>query len=251
MSTEQFPEKLAGNIKYYVYRLIDPRNGQTFYVGKGNGNRVFNHAQGVEQDPDDYGPGSTKERIAQIHFAGLSVGHIIHRHGMNERTALEVEAALIDCYQGLTNKQGGYENHLRGCRHADEILADHKAIDFEVDEPLIAFTINQMWQRLGFYEATRGVWKLNIDRARQRKLVLGVVNNVVKGVYRPDKWVEGTPENFHWYGGESKNRWGFVGVEAEPEVQDKYLGRRIPAEYRKRGVQTSRRYIPQELPTKA
>ena len=245
MSTEQFPEEITGNIRYYVYRLIDPRNGQTFYVGKGNGNRVFMHAQGVEQDPDDYGPGSTKERIAQIHFAGLSVGHIIHRHGMNERTALEVEAALMDCYQGLTNKQGGYENHLRGCRHADEILADHRAIDFEVDEPLIAFTINQMWQRLGFYEATRGVWKLNIDRARQRELVLGVVNNVVKGVYRPAEWVKGTQGNFPWYGGETKGRWGFVGVEAESEVQDKYLGRRIPAEYRKRGVQTSRRYIPQ------
>ena len=51
MSTEQFPEKLADEIKYYVYRLIDPRNGQTFYVGKGKGNRVFMHAQGVEHDP--------------------------------------------------------------------------------------------------------------------------------------------------------------------------------------------------------
>ena len=43
--------------------------------------------------------------------------------------------------------------------------------------------------------------------------------------------------------------WGFVGVEGEAEVQDKYLGRRIPVEYRKPGVQTSRRYIPRELPT--
>ena len=138
---------------------------------------------------------------------------------------------------------------MRGCRHADEILADHNAIDFEVDEPLIAFTINQLWQKLGFYEATRGVWNLNIHRARQRKLVLGVVNNVVKGVYCPTEWVKGTPENFPWYGGKAKNMWGFVGEEAEAEVQDKYLGRRIPAEYRKPGVQTSRRYIPKELPT--
>ena len=190
------------------------------------------HAQGVQQDPDDYGSGSTKERIAQIHLAGLPVGHIIHRHGMNERSALEVEGALIDCYQGLTNKQGGYENRLQGCRHADEILADHKAADFEVDEPLIAFTINKLWQRLDFYEATRGVWNLNIDRARQRKLVLGVVNNVVKGVYRPTEWVEGTPENFPWYEGHSKNMWGLIGKEAEDEVRDKYLGRRIPAEFR-------------------
>ena len=244
MSTDQFPEPLAANVKYYVYRLIDPRNGQTFYVGKGKGNRVFDHARGVSDGPEDYGPGSTRKRIAVIQSAGLSVGHIIHRYGMNEQTALEVEGALIDCYPGLTNKQGGYENHLRGCRHADEILADYNAVDFEVDEPLIAFTINQMWQKLGTYEATRGVWKLNINRARKRGLVLGVVNNVVKGVYRPTNWVEGTPKNFPWYGGGIKNMWGFVGEEAEPEIQTKYLGKRIPAEYRKKGVQTSRRYIP-------
>ena len=47
MSTEQFPVKLADEVKYYVYRLIDPRNGQTFYVGKGKRNRVFMHAQGL------------------------------------------------------------------------------------------------------------------------------------------------------------------------------------------------------------
>ena len=159
-----------------------------------------------------------------------------------------MEGALIDCYQGLTNKQSGHENHLRGCRHADEILADHNAIDFVVDEPLIAFTINQLWHRLGFYEATRGVWNLNIGRARQRKLVLGVVKNVVKGVYRPTKWVEGTRENFSWYGGKTKNMWGFVGVEAEAEAQTRYMGKRIPAEYRKKGTMVSKRYIPRELP---
>ena len=91
-----------------------------------------------------------------------------------------MEAALIDCYAGLTNKQAGYESDIRGCRHAAEIIAEFNAVEFEVDEPLIAFTINQMWKELGVYEATRGVWHLNIQRARERHLVLGVVNNIVK-----------------------------------------------------------------------
>ena len=245
MSTDQFPKELADKVGYYVYRLIDPRNGQTFYVGKGKDDRVFRHAEGVEHDPEDYGPGSTQERIAQIKFAGFPVGHIIHRHGMNERTALEVEAALIDCYPGLTNKQGGYQNHLRGCRHADEILADYNAVDFEVDEPLIAFTINRMWQELGFYEATRGVWRLNISRARERRLALGVVNNIVKGVYRPTRWVEGTPENFPWYGGATRNMWGVRWRRGRRGSSNQVSGQNgIPAEYRKKGVMTSRRYIP-------
>lgn len=31
-----FSKEVAEQLQYYVYRLIDPRNGQTFYVGKGN-----------------------------------------------------------------------------------------------------------------------------------------------------------------------------------------------------------------------
>ena len=38
-----FSPEVCEKIEYYVYRLIDPRNGQTFYVGKGKGNRVFAH----------------------------------------------------------------------------------------------------------------------------------------------------------------------------------------------------------------
>lgn len=30
---------------YYVYCLVDPRNNQTFYIGKGKGNRIFAHRQ--------------------------------------------------------------------------------------------------------------------------------------------------------------------------------------------------------------
>ena len=38
-----FTSEVIEQLKYYVYRLIDPRNGQTFYVGKGKGNRLYAH----------------------------------------------------------------------------------------------------------------------------------------------------------------------------------------------------------------
>ena len=35
--TDSFPPEVTAKLKTYVYRLIDPRNGGTFYVGKGVG----------------------------------------------------------------------------------------------------------------------------------------------------------------------------------------------------------------------
>jgi len=43
----EFSSEVIKKLAYYVYRLIDPRNGETFYVGKGKGNRVFHHVKGV------------------------------------------------------------------------------------------------------------------------------------------------------------------------------------------------------------
>ena len=44
------------------------------------------------RDPPKY------QRIRDIQGAGLEVIHVIHRHGMTQKTAFEVEAALIDAY---------------------------------------------------------------------------------------------------------------------------------------------------------
>ena len=45
---DSFPPDVAAKLKTYVYRLIDPRNGETFDVGKGKGNRVFSHIRAEE-----------------------------------------------------------------------------------------------------------------------------------------------------------------------------------------------------------
>ena len=103
----------------YVYRLIDPRSGHTFQVGKGTGNRVFQHVKAAikfNKHQDE-----TSEKIAQINAIkndGLEVIHIIHRSGMTKNEALEVEAALIDVYAGLTNIQSGI-NPERGMMAAE------------------------------------------------------------------------------------------------------------------------------------
>src|SRR5436190_12963201 len=113
---ESFPPEVADKLKTYVYRLIDPRNGEAFYVGKGKSSRVFAHARAqIEGDELD----DKLKRIREIQLAGFEVGHVIHRHGMEEST---VEAALIDAYAGLTNIVGGAGSTDFGVMHAKEII---------------------------------------------------------------------------------------------------------------------------------
>lgn len=45
---KEFSAEVISKFKHHVYRLVDPRNGQTFYVGEGCGNRVFAHANTID-----------------------------------------------------------------------------------------------------------------------------------------------------------------------------------------------------------
>ncbi|CDF99459.1 Putative uncharacterized protein [Avibacterium paragallinarum JF4211] len=44
-----FSTGVIEKIGYYIYCLVDPRNQNIFYVGKGKGNRVFQHSKGHYQ----------------------------------------------------------------------------------------------------------------------------------------------------------------------------------------------------------
>ena len=111
------------------------------------------------------------------------------------------------------------------------------------EEPLILISIGKTWKERDVYEAVRGLWKLNLKRAKNYKLLLAHVRGVVRGAYRPKKWLKGTAENFPHDGGNFPERIDFVGTKAEPEVWERYVGKRVPTKYRKRGAQASARYL--------
>ena len=239
MSTQitEFSSEVQERIGYYVYRLIDPRNGQTFYVGKGKGNRVFQHSIGALKLTDEEQETDSEKikTIQQIHSVGLEVINVIHRHGMDEKTAFEVEAALIDATPGLTNIQGGYGSNDFGPMHVNELERFYKSeiLDIELDisgEKCLLIKVKQETvYNVGLYQATRHCWKLSKNRIGNIKYVISTVNAIVREVYNVTEWLP------------VENRWEFNGTVATNKSSWKF--KRIPDDYRKKGMASPCLYI--------
>ena len=97
-----FDQKASEHLGYYVYMLFDPLESQEpFYVGKGKGNRVFDHAVGaIHEDDSDVTDDRLGEaalspcldRVEQINRRGDKVERIIVAHGLSEEEADALEA---------------------------------------------------------------------------------------------------------------------------------------------------------------
>lgn len=233
---QYFPEEVCQKIGNYVYRLIDPRNGETFYVGKGRNNRVFDHAAGGRDvvEGSDQTQGAKLDRIRAIRNAGLSVLHVIHRHEIPDESVFEVEAALIDAYPGLTNIQGGHASSDRGPMNHIELIDKYALPEFPTDpeHALILININKLddrSDRKAIYNLVRYCWRLSKARAEKAEYVLAVVRGVVVGAFKPKEWKHATPENFPdvpYADGSESHRIGFVGKEASSDIWDLYVGER-------------------------
>lgn len=239
----KFDESVVAKIDHYVYRLVDPRNGETFYVGKGSGNRVFDHVNcELNASEEDLAP--KLDRIRQIRLAGLEVGHVIHRHGMSDAVAIEVEAALIDAYPGLSNDIGGAGSSDYGPMHARQIVERYRAEEIVFQHRVLMITVNQSAESNDLYDAVRFAWRLSKEKAEQAEVVLAVVRGVVRGVFVPERWMAGTPANFPTLARNTENahRLGFEGREAPTDIREQYLNKQVPASMRARGSANPVRY---------
>lgn len=229
---KEFSKEAIDNLKYYVYKLIDPRDGKVFYIGKGKGNRVFSHINLSERyETKDEEISDKISLIREIKNDGLDVIAVIHRHGINdEYTAYQVEAALIDEYNNLTNIQSGHNSNDYGPINVNQVesiygLEKLKVDDIDKSDKLLLIKIREDYIKNNdndIYRTVRYAWSLSKNRVNDIKMVAAVVNGVIKKVYRVDRWYY-VPE---------RDRYAFEGV----EIDSKYLNKRIPDEYRKKGM---------------
>lgn len=229
---KQFSKAVCERIGYYVYILKDPRNSATFYVGKGTGNRVFQHVAGALTTPHS---SDKLDLIREIHTAGLEVEHYILRHGLTEEQALEIESACIDLLgiENLTNEQKGHNCWDRGLKSTDEVVQHYDATVITISEPTIIININRLYRRFmspdDLYQVTRHKWKVGWRR-NNAKYAIASFRGLVREVYEIEGWTK-CPDG----------RWEFHGKVADDSIREKYINQSLD-NYSKKGVRNPIRY---------
>lgn len=138
MIVEGFSQLTQETLGYYVYLLINPLDNKIFYIGKGKGNRVFNHAKAaslvwLENDKLNL----TRDIIGK----GQKVKYYILRHGMTEKEAYLVESAFIDFLTfkdfsfvaNITNIVAGYNQWDKGLKTVEEIELLYNCLPLDVE----------------------------------------------------------------------------------------------------------------------
>ena len=194
---DRFSEKSLLSLgDYYVYGLVDPRTSQFFYIGKGTGNRIFEHEMESIESPDS---DKMKLRtIAGIKAAGYEVKKIIINDNLSESEAFAAEAALINAFNyvsdiGLTNIAAGH--HSSEALSAEDYEKLHGAEGLkgsDIRHRIMVIKINRLYRRDmtedELYNTVRGIWRASLSRARKADYVFGVYNSLIVAVYKPTEW---------------------------------------------------------------
>lgn len=236
-----FDQLTSEKLEFYVYALINPNNNKPFYIGKGVGNRVFNHQNCAIID--DYS-NLKLDTIREILSCGQKVEHIIIRHGLTEKEAFEIEASLID----FGNKFGfefsnivlGHHSNAKGLMTTDEIIRIHNAQPLaELTDPVIIININRKYLRGNssqqIYESTKQAWVIGEHQRRVTKYALSEFSGIVIEVFEIQDWYEIEMPNG------KKSRWGFNGEIAPSEIRQKYINKSL-AHTKKKGAANPIKY---------
>ncbi|MBO9578790.1 MAG: hypothetical protein J7480_08505 [Microbacteriaceae bacterium] len=261
--SERFDASEIERLKYYVYIYTDPRTDEPFYVGKGKGNRAFTHL-------DEQSEHEKVLRIKEIQAAGFEPRIELLAHGLDEVTAYKVEAAAIDLVgpERLTNRQGGHGSREYGRQSIDTVHARLSSTPLvRIPHPVLIIRIDgslrEAQERLGkrfdgasdesalaLYDATRGMWWMNVERAGAYRIVLAANHGIVREVYQVAEWFRaGTTKYLDgreaW---PADGRWEFVGRVADEAVRKVYRHRSVAHLFPRGDRQPVRYFDPGEYP---
>lgn len=182
--------------EFYVYGLIDPRTDKIFYIGKGTGNRVFEHEKESLNNSD-----SEKlklKTISEIVAEGKTVKRIIINSNLSEKEAYAAEASLINifnyiCDVNLTNViSGHHSSEVLTVEEFERIYGAEALNKEDIHHKVLVIKINKLFKRNmtkeELYDVVRGVWRASLKRVQVVDYVFGVYNSLIVAVYKPTKW---------------------------------------------------------------
>ena len=208
------------SIGVYVYALADTED-KIFYIGKGQGNRIFNHVEDVrrllaadptaplesteDDDSETAGMSLKQQRIADILRAGSEPAMYIIREGLTDEQAFLIEAVLISVLDwqlegGLTGQIAGHGTARFGLKTVQEVEATKgepfrlsDLPDLAADEEAIAININRRWPEVVAGESTllevsKGCWRVKWQRASNCRYAIIHANGIVRGVFQINGW---------------------------------------------------------------
>ena len=259
MSSNSFDEKTIHKLKAYVYALFDPLEDRPFYIGKGRGNRVFQHVEGAileDKESNKY----EKIRDIRARTQNNRVKHTVIRHGMSDEVAFEVESALIDLANNtganLTNEVTGHNSIENGMMSTDDIVRKYNAQPLnELLHSVAIININKKYKLVRdealqvntkysgkdlIYESVKQAWVIG-KRRETVDYVLAEYKGIIVEVYEVIE-VNNNGQLEKWYSVPGyKNRWGFHGKKAIDQVRFYYINKSI-SHHKKRGAANPVRY---------
>lgn len=240
---KEFSQNTKEQILSYVYGLRHPETGGYFYIGKGEGDRVFAHIKEAEVGIKDTPKLNT---IRKILNEGLYPEIDIIRHGLDEDRAFLLESTIIDVLgvERLTNAVKGHGSGEFGIMSARDLNNEYSRGKADINFPAIIIKINRNFayrmpeERL--YEVTRNSWVVG-EKRNKATHAISVANGVIREVYKIHKWEKAKIGT----GGEDltkSRRWEFFGEpDYNPEKQN--LKGHTVDHLQSRGAQNPIRYV--------
>jgi hypothetical protein len=113
-----------------------------------------------------------------------------------------------------------------------------------IKDPVIAISINEQFPRCeaedDLYTCTRGLWKLDPERAERAKYAFAINKGQIKEVYEIEQWLPATKVLTELWiarlerqgrkisADDYLHRYEFIGHLAPKEIREKYVGKKIP-----------------------
>ena len=181
----------------YVYALQDPRDGKVFYVGQGQGNRVFDHlAEAQNALGSDRNVSSKVIRILDIWKNGEDVLWNIIAHGVPDESIDYVESSVIDALS--ISQNGQCLNEVSGPRSSMLTAGEVASLGATNINPekyypcVFIFPIHNALEssRENVYEATRASWCISGQYRIINSYAVGVKHGISLGGFKINSWNE-------------------------------------------------------------